>query len=98
MQDKELKTGQKEMRKDTTRNPACSGSFLSKRGTHSRWMAGWMKRGMVEKVDQDEKKRRTLQSFSPDGKNTNNVFSEDEKELERVTDGRLESYSVGTED
>lgn len=53
---------------------------------------------MVEKVDQDEKKRRTLRSFSPDGKNTNNVFSEDEKELERVTDGRLESYSVGTED
>lgn len=37
--------------------------------------------------------------FSCMEKNTNNVFSkEDEKGLERVTDGRPESYSLGTED
>lgn len=58
-----------------------------------------MKRGIVEKVDQDEEKRRTLHSFFLYGKNTNNVFSkEDEKGLERVTDGMPESYSLGMED
>lgn len=62
-------------------------------------MNGWMNRGTVGKVEQDEKRRKKdAAKFFLYGKNTNNVFTKDEKGLERVTDGRPESYNLGTED